>query len=124
VNKTTQDTERQANRQEIADRFREREQKAFCHEGEKILKYYVLFGHEGLPSVLTYLDKMGKTPIRGLENDGVDQLINRVLDDEEGYLAYKLGLVREAVDGMEIDDRLTGLVSRFLAFLGREGNGR
>jgi len=25
---------------------------------------------------------------------------------------------------MEIDDRLTGLVSRFLAFLGREGNGR
>jgi len=67
---------------------------------------------------------MGKTPIRGLENDGVDQLINRVLDDEEGYLAYKLGLVREAVDGMEIDDRLTGLVNRLLAFIGQRENGR
>lgn len=116
-----QDADKKAIRQEIADRFRETEKAGFCREGERILKYYVLFSHQELPSVLAYLEKMRKTQIRGLENNAVDQLINRILDDDQGYLAYKLGLVREAVDGVEIDSRLEDLVNRFLQFLHREG---
>jgi len=50
----------------------------------------------------------------------VDKLINRVLDDDQGCLAYKLGLVRKAVGGMEIDPCLEDLVVRLLEFLRRD----
>lgn len=44
-------------------------------------------------------------------------MIKRVLDGNQGYLAYKRSLVGKAVDGMEIDPCLEDLAFRMLAFL-------
>jgi hypothetical protein len=118
------DADHQAARQEIANRFKEAEKTDFCREAERILKYYVLYSHQGLPPILDYLEKIRKTRTQGLGNDEVDRLINEILDDEMGYYAFKLNLVRETVDGVEVNVRQEDVVIRFLQFLKREGLSR
>ncbi len=55
--------------------------------------------------------------ITGLSNDDVDRLLNEILDDENGYYAYKIGLVKEIVDGIEIDSPQYDIFSKFISFL-------
>jgi hypothetical protein len=104
-------------REGLVEKFKRTEKIESCGEAERIFKYFVIFGHEGLFTMGDYLSRLRRMTTTGLANDDVDRLLNEILDDENGYYAYKIGLVKESVDGVEIDDRQYGVFSRFISFL-------
>jgi len=104
-------------RENLVETFKKSETIESCGEADRIFKYFVLFGHEGLFTIRDYLSRLQRMTITGLANDGVDRLLNEILDDENGYYAYKIGLVKEIVDGIEIDHRLYDIFSKFISFL-------
>ncbi|MBN2256143.1 MAG: hypothetical protein JW736_10575 [Deltaproteobacteria bacterium] len=104
-------------RESLVEKFKKTEKIESCGEADRIFKYFVIFGHEGLFTMGNYLSRLRRMTISGLANDDVDRLLNEILDDENGYYAYKIGLVKESVDGVEIDDRQYGVFSRFISFL-------
>ena len=104
-------------RQGTVERFKQSKKTTIRKEADRIFQYYVIFGKEGLSGIVSYLSKLKKRPITGLSNNDVDLLLNAVLDDERGYYAYKLGLVKEVVDGVEIDEAQYDMLQQFLYFL-------
>jgi hypothetical protein len=111
---------RKASRQTIVERFKKGEGEALSREAERIFQYYVLFGRDGLTGITHYLSELQTMKLTGLSNDDVDRLLNNILDDNNGYYAYKVGVVRETVDGVEIDEQLRQTLNRFLNFLKTE----
>jgi len=107
-------------RHEIVEKYKQLENVTLCKDGERIFQYYVIYGEGGLFNILKYLSRMQGTGLRGLDNNQVDSLLNDILDDQNGYFAYKIGLMKEVVDGVSIDqDRVTFLI-RFLNYLKTE----
>lgn len=104
-------------RDSLVEQFKTAEKIESCGDAERIFKYFVIFGHEGLFTMGDYLARLRKMTIAGLGNDDVDRLLNEILDDKNGYYAYKIGLVKERIDGIEIDDRQYSVFGRFVAFL-------
>jgi hypothetical protein len=107
-------------RQNIVDAYKRSEDVKLCKGGERIFQYYVIYGESGLFTIVDYLSKMKKTKLRGLDNNQVDSLLNDILDDQNGYFAYKIGLMKEVVDGVNIDKDKVTVLKRFLNYLKKE----
>jgi hypothetical protein len=104
-------------RQDTVERFKQSKKTEIPKEADRIFQYYVIFGKDGLSDIVSYLSELKKRPITGLSNNDVDLLLNTVFDDERGYYAYKLGLVKEVVDGVEINGDHYDVLQQFLDFL-------
>ena len=104
-------------RLEAVEQFKQSQKTRTRKEADRIFQYYVLFGKDSLAELVSYLAELKTKPLTGLGNNDVDLLLNAVLDDERGYYAYKLGLVKEAVDGIEIDADQYTVLQQFLTFL-------
>ena len=104
-------------RKNLVEKFKQTHKTESCGEADRIFKYFVIFGHEGLFNIRDYLFRLKRMTITGLSNDDVDRLLNEILDDENGYYAYKIGLVKEIVDGIEIDSPQYDIFSKFISFL-------
>jgi hypothetical protein len=107
-------------REHLVEKFKKTEKIESCGDADRIFKYFVVFGHEGLFNMGNYLSRLQRMTTTGLGNDDVDRLLNEVLDDENGYYAYKIGLVKECVDGVEIDAGQFAVFSRFITFLKKD----
>jgi hypothetical protein len=107
-------------RQEIVNRYKQSEDVTLCKDGERIFQYYVIYGEAGLFNIVDYLSRMQETRLRGLDNNQVDSLLNDILDDQNGYFAYKIGLMKEVVDGISIDQDQVTILTRFLSYLKTE----
>lgn len=107
-------------RRNIVEKFIKSEGIEFCKEAKRIFQYYELFGQENLFNIHDYLLILQDIKLTGLGNDEVDRLLNDILDDENGYYAYKTGLVKEVVDGVEVDQGQFDVLKRFLIFLNKE----
>jgi hypothetical protein len=107
-------------RQDIVEKYKELEDVKLCKDGERIFQYYVIYGEGGLFNIVDYLSGMQGTRLRGLNNNQVDSLLNDILDDQNGYFAYKIGLMKEVVDGVSIDQDQVTILMRFLNYLKTE----
>ncbi len=107
-------------RRNIVEKFIESEGIKFCKEAKLIFQCYELFGHKSLFNIHDYLLTLQDIKLTGLGNDEVDRLLNDILDNENGYYAYKTGLVKEVVDGVEVDQGQFDVLKRFLIFLNKE----
>lgn len=107
-------------RQDIVENYKQSEDVKLCKDGERIFQYYVIYGEGGLFNIVDYLTRMQGTRLRGLDNNQVDSLLNDILDDQDGYFAYKIGLMKEVVDGVSIDQDLIAILKRFLNYLKTE----
>lgn len=107
-------------RQEIVEKYKQLEDVTLCKNGERIFQYYVIYGEDGLFNIVEYLSRMQGTVLRGLDNNQVDSLLNDILDDQNGYFAYKIGLMKEVVDGVSIDQDQVTVLMRFLNYLKTE----
>ncbi|MBT8489662.1 MAG: hypothetical protein KJN62_01300 [Deltaproteobacteria bacterium] len=107
-------------RQEIVEKYKQLEDVTLCENGERIFQYYVIYGEDGLFNIVEYLSRMEGTGLRGLDNNQVDSLLNDILDDQNGYFAYKIGLMKEVVDGVIIDQDQVTVLMRFLNYLKTE----
>jgi len=104
-------------RQNNVDRFKKSEGDKFSREAERIFKFYVLFGPKSLSAVAVFASTLRERRITGLNNNEVDRLLNDIFDDKNGLHAYKIGLVKETVDGVEIDHTQNNILRQFLLFL-------
>ncbi|HEU20477.1 MAG TPA: hypothetical protein ENO00_14065 [Deltaproteobacteria bacterium] len=104
-------------RTRLVEKFKRSELIESCGEADRIFKYFIIYGHEGLFNIRDYLSRLQKMTITGLSNNDVDRLLNEIFDDENGYYAYKIGLVKEIVDGIEIDSRQYDMFCKFISFL-------
>jgi len=107
-------------RQEIVEKYKQLEDVTLCKNGERIFQYYVIYGEDGLFNIVEYLSRMQGTVLRGLDNNQVDSLLNDILDNQNGYFAYKIGLMKEVVDGVSIDQDQVTVLMRFLNYLKTE----
>lgn len=107
-------------RQGIVDTYKQLEDVKLCKDSERIFQYYVIYGEGGLFNIVDYLSRMQRTRLRGLNNNQVDSLLNDILDDQNGYFAYKIGLMKEVVDGVRIDQYQVTILKRFLNYLKTE----
>lgn len=107
-------------RQGIVEKYKQSEDIKLCKDGERIFQYYVIYGEGGLFNIVDYLSGMQGSRLRGLDNNQVDSLLNDILDDQNGYFAYKIGLMKEVVDGVNIDQDQVTILMRFLNYLKTE----